>query len=284
MERSVVMTRSMMKAELAAIVVTQVANGGAALRVEKYLRGDTLLLLEIHGAPVVSSSTHLTIADARSEPIRAAIAMPYFVSDQALQKELLQRWMQLNCQRVKMNFKEGWILRDTSALRDSRHQNEQVQDYCSELSTLNQLKAACLQFNLDRLECDDEGSKLSEGDSIPLALAERLELVPLGSTEEMPSSMRLTFAYLDDDKDGARLRTLSEKWNKALSTAREGGRPAAKKQKTGSSAAAPASAGSRARKRKRATSGSSAQQSTQQEPEEGVSPRRGAKAAKTTQS
>jgi hypothetical protein len=279
MDRFVVVTLGSMKDELATIEVKKVEGVGAPLRVVKYMQDDTLLLLDICGAPLVSPATHLPIADAHVEPIRAAIAMPYFVAPQ-LQKQLQERWLQTNCQPAGAG-QEGWVLKDFAELRDPRLKNKFVIDYYSALS-VNQLKVACLQFNIDRLLADEEGALLSDSATISQALADRLELVPLGATEAMPPDMSLTFVFLDDDADGARLRTLRAKWKAAMSKAEQ---PASKRQKTaGSSAEASAAASSHSRsssrKRKDATSGSSAQQSTQQEPEEGVSPRRGAKASR----
>lgn len=252
--RSVVVTLGGMKAELAAIQVSRVAAGGAALRVHQYLREDALLLLDIHGVPFVFPTTKVSIKDAQSDPIRAAISLPYFVSDPVLQKVMLARWVKLSCQR-SASAQAGYVLKDWAELKDPRHKNDVVQKYCSALAMVSQVKAACLQFNIDQLAGDEEGSKLSANDSISLALAERLALVPLGFTEQMPANLSVTFVYLDNDDTGERLHQLREQWKTTLAKARE---PAAaskrKKQRTsaaaaGSSAAASTASGS-SRKRK----------------------------------
>lgn len=175
------------------------------LRVRSYLADDALLLLDIFDAPVVSMSTGEMIAPRRSLPhtIPVASSLPAMVSGQK-KMVLYRRWKRFVCTQAGSN----WVLRADFGLRDRRHNNAHVKEYCANLFAEAPVTAACLQWNIQRVEAAQH--PLEAG--ISLELAQRLELVPLGRT----GRETFFFVFLDDDESGQRLRTLRANWSSVL--------------------------------------------------------------------
>jgi len=188
--------------------VPHVASDPTALqlRVRRYLADDALLLLDIFGAPVVSSTT-LELPVPRRElahPIPVAISLSSMVTKEK-RAQLNQRWRRLATVERK---EKQLVLRPEWSLRDKRHNNAHVKEYCANLFAEAPVTAACLQWNIQRVEAAQQPPEAG----IALALAQRLELVPLGIT----GTERFIFVFLDDDQNEQRLNMLRGRWKAEL--------------------------------------------------------------------
>jgi hypothetical protein len=219
-QRKMVTLRDM-KALFAMIDITDLVVPGTApvaapnkhtsalrLRVHSLLPDDALLLLDIHGAPLVAAHSQVPIDELTMhvEPFRVALLLSgFFLGLSSDEKDELRRhWRELTSMRRTVAGQRIWKRRPEWALRDPRHKNKAVLEYCDALSMPNAIAAACLQWNIKLLE--QQGHP--QDAAIPLSLAQQLQLAPVARSKQDT----FYFAFLDDDDSGDRQRTLLAEW------------------------------------------------------------------------